>query len=130
MSPSYNFNSCFYIYGIDYVYKIYDLNDDIYIPRDEITSVMEEEPLINHCMSAMTGRPWEHNSIHPQNELFDRYLSLTDWNDSDKLYVRRTFVFRAQRFAYEHLPMAIYWHIHKFVLTFWMREQNRKCLKA
>ncbi len=130
MSPTYNFNSCFYIYGIDYVYKIYDLTDDIYIPRDEVTDVMEKGPLINHCMSAMTGRPWEHNSIHPQNGLFDRYLALTEWDDSDKLNVRRTFVFRAQRIAYEHLPMSIYWHIHKFVLTLWMREQDRKCQKA
>ena len=81
-------------------------------------------------MSAQTGRPWEHNSIHPQNALFDKYLALTPWTDADKLTVRRTFVFRAQRFAYEHLPMSIYWVIHRVVLTMWMNEQDRKCKKG
>lgn len=131
ISPTYNFNSCFYIYGVDYVYKIYHLDDKLYFPKETVTSILDNGgPLINHCMSAQTGRPWEHNSIHPQNVLFDKYLALTPWTDADKLTVRRTFVFRAQRFAYEHLPMSIYWVIHRVVLTMWMNEQDRKCKKG
>lgn len=125
---TYNFNACFYIYGVDYTFKIYHLEDDIYIPNAHIKKVLSEGPIINHCMSAMTGRPWEHNSIHPQNELFDRYLAKTEWTDDDKLTVRRSFVFRAQRRAYEMLPLPIYWRFHRWVLTFWMRRQDKKCL--
>lgn len=128
ISPTYNFNSCFYIYGVEYTFKIYDLTDEIYIPKTCLEKILKEGPVINHCMSAMTGRPWEHNSIHPQNELFDMYLAKTPWTNEDKLTVRRTFVFRAQRKAYELLPMPLYWRIHRVVLTHWMRKQDRKCL--
>lgn len=130
MSATYNFNACFYIYGVDYSFKIYHLTDDIYIPHEELQRILDEGPVINHCMSAFTGRPWEHNSIHPQNELFDHYLAMTEWTDDDKLTVRRTFVFRAQRFAYTHLPLSVYWHFHRAVLTVWMWNQDRKCRKA
>lgn len=127
MSATYNFNTCFYIYGVDYTFKIYHLTDEIYMPHDELQRILDEGPVINHCMSAFTGRPWEHNSIHPQNALFDRYLAMTEWTDADKLDVRRSFVFRAQRFAYLHLPLSLYWYVHRGVLTVWMWNQDRVC---
>lgn len=130
ISATYNFNACFYLYGVDRTFSIYDLTDDIYIPKKELKGILETGPVINHCMSAMCGRPWEHDSIHPQNDLFDHYLKLTEWDDSDKLTVRRSFVFRAQRWLYVHLPLSLYWPIHRAVLTFWMWKQNRDCLAS
>ncbi len=129
ISATYNFNACFYLYGVKRSFDIYNLEDDIYIPRRELEGILEKGPIINHCMSAMCGRPWEHDSIHPQNALFDSYLAKTEWDDTDKLTVRRSFVFRAQRFLYVHLPLSVYWLIHRGMLTMWMNKQNRDCLK-
>ncbi len=130
ISATYNFNACFYLYGVERSFDIYNLTDDIYIPKKELQSILDKGPVINHCMSAMCGRPWEHGSIHPQNALFDSYLEKTEWSNQDKLTVKRSFVFRAQRFLYVHLPLSLYWVIHRAFLTMWMNKQNRDCLKS
>lgn len=126
---SYNFNSCFYIYGIENSLRIHDLNDDNYTRKARIEVVMEEGPAINHCMGAMTGRPWEKKSIHPQNDLFDKYLSLTEWDQSDKVEKKRSLIFKAQRIAYQILPLGIYWRIHKYALRNWIQKQDDKMQK-
>lgn len=126
---TYNFNSGLYIYGIDNTFRIYDLTERTYIPKNHIHEVMQG-PLINHCMGAQTGRPWEKDSIHPQNELFDKYLALTPWTSKDKIVVNRAFIFKAQRFAYEHLPMSVYWRLHRAALTWYMKKRNKECIQG
>ena len=68
----YNFNSGFYIYGIKESLKMYNLRDEYYDSYEKIKNTYNN-PIIYHCMGAMTGRPWELNSIHPQNDIYNNY---------------------------------------------------------
>lgn len=124
MDLTYNFNSGFYIYGVKESLKLYRLKESYYYSEEHIRETMKD-PMINHCMGAMTGRPWEKDSIHPQNELFDRYFVLSPWADCEKKTVRRSAIFRAQRFLYTHLPRPMYIPIHRAVLHWHLRKMNR-----
>ena len=107
----YNFNSGFYIYGIQNSLRMYDLKPAYYNTVMEIEEAYEN-PVIYHCMGAMTGRPWELDSIHPQNDLFASYLGKSPWAAYQKQRVKRSNIFRIQRILYRLLPRQMYIPIH------------------
>jgi hypothetical protein len=77
-------------------------------------------------MGAMTGRPWEKNSIHPQNDLFDKYLEITPWSNYEKVAVKREFVFTFQRYLYRTLPSGLYAYFHKLGQNRYLRSKDRE----
>jgi len=124
----YNFNSGFYIYGIKESLKMYDLKDEYYNTTKEV-EVAYQNPIIYHCMGAMTGRPWEQNSIHPQNELFDKYLGMSRWKGFQKVAVNRKMVFKLQRFLYQVLPRSLYIPFHKKGQKSYLEKMNNQVQK-
>lgn len=124
----YNFNSGYYIYGIKGSFKIYGFKKECY---SDIKLVEEayRNPSIYHCMGAMTGRPWEQDSIHPQNKEYDFYLEKSPWKNDPKKIVKRSLVFRVQRRLYLLLPMFLYLPIHRIALKKYMRDMNKSVLK-
>ena len=52
---------------IKYLHLKYNFKDEYYSSRELIEEAYAK-PYIYHCMGAMTGRPWEQDNIHPQND--------------------------------------------------------------
>lgn len=128
LNISYNFNSGFYIYGIKESLKMYDLKDEYY---DNVKTIEKayKNPKVYHCMGAMTGRPWEENSIHPQNEIYRKYMAISEWKDTPLKVVKRTKIFRIQRFLYLHLPRNIYILFHKIGQRGYLNKKNAEIKK-
>lgn len=120
----YNFNSGFYIYGIRESLKMYGLREPYYNSVEEIQKAYDN-PVIYHCMGAMTGRPWEKDSIHPQNAIFDRYLALSPWKDFEKATVARKRIFRIQRRLYQILPRRMYIPLHMIAQRRYLNNMNK-----
>lgn len=125
---TYNYNSGFYIYGVDEAFRIYGLDRPTYYTRDYVRQ-RYAHPVLNHCMGAATGRPWELDSIHPQNGLFDHYLRMSPWADYQKMGKKRSPLFRAQRFLYQVLPRPLYVPLHKLILTRYLRRMNSQAVE-
>lgn len=123
----FNLNSGFYTYGVEGSYYIYDLDPSYYARPEEIKQALSK-PFINHCMTPMTGRPWEQDNLHPQNALYDHYLMMSPWKNTPKIVVNRTGMFKTQRNLYLHIPQALYCRIHKIVLKRYLRKMNQECL--
>lgn len=128
LSLTYNFNSGFYIYGIKESLKMYGLKPEYYSSSEEISQVIKSPKLI-HCMGAMTGRPWEKDSIHPQNKIFDHYLAMSPWSDFEKVNVNRKRIFKIQRILYVALPRSLYIPLHKIAQKKYLSNMNRSVLK-
>ena len=120
----YNFNSGFYIYGIEESLKMYGLKEPYYNSVEEIRKAYEN-PVIYHCMGAMTGRPWEKDSIHPQNDIFDRYLALSPWKNYEKAVVSRKRIFKIQRKLYQILPRGMYIPLHMIAQNRYLNSMNK-----
>ena len=124
----YNFNSGFYIYGIKGSLKIYDLKPEYY---DDIPQIQQayDAPVIYHCMGAMTGRPWEKDSIHPQNGIYLEYKDKSLWKDEPLKVVNRNKIFKIQRTLYKILPRGLYIQIHKIAQHRYLAGMNKKVQK-
>ena len=124
----YNFNSGFYIYGIKESLKMYDLKDEYYDTVEKIKSVYDN-PVIYHCMGAMSGRPWEADSIHPQNDLYLKYKNKSLWKNEPLKTVKRNKIFYIQRKLYQFLPRSIYIQIHKLAQYKYLKDMNDRVMK-
>lgn len=124
----YNFNSGFYIYGIEESVKIYNLKSEYYSTLEQIREAYKN-PIIYHCMGAMTGRPWEQDNIHPQNDIYDKYLAKSPWKYDEKKIVDRSILFKIQRKLYLILPRKMYIPIHRLILWLFLKGKNKSALK-
>lgn len=120
----YNFNSGFYIFGIKESMKIYDLTPVYYNTINEVETAYKN-PTVYHCMGAMTGRPWEQDSIHPQNKIFDYYLNISPWVGMKKVKIKRNFIFKMQRLLYQYIPRALYIPIHRMAQHKYLKNMNK-----
>lgn len=121
----YNFNSGFYIYGIKESLKMYDLKDEYYDSYEKIKKTYNS-PVIYHCMGAMTGRPWELNSIHPQNDIYNKYKEISPWKNEPLKVVNRNLIFKFQRLLYKYLPRNLYIPIHKISQKMYLTKMDKK----
>jgi len=124
MDLKFNFNSGFYIYGIKGSLRLYNLKPEYYNTIQEIEEAYKN-PILFHCMGAMTGRPWEEDNIHPQNDIFERYLAISPWSDFEKVKVKRRTIFILQRMLYKIAPRFIYIPIHKLVHMRYFKKENK-----
>lgn len=120
----YNFNSGFFIYGIKESLRMYDLRSPYYNTAEEVAQA-QQKPVVYHCMGAMTGRPWEQDSIHPQNDIFDKYLQISPWHDYKKIKVNRKLIFKIQRILYKTLPRFLYIPFHKMGQRHYLNNMNK-----
>ena len=128
LNLTYNFNSGFYIYGIKNSLKMYGLNEKNYDKLENIEKVYDN-PVVYHCMGAMTGRPWEQDSIHPQNDIYRKYMAMSYWKDEELKTVNRARVFKVQRTLYKILPRKLYIPIHKIAQRIYLSKMNKKVQK-
>ena len=80
-------------------------------------------------MGAMTGRPWEKYSTHPQTQLFDEYLYESLWKDYKKIEPKRSVIFKIQKTLYNILPRKIYGYFHRYMQYIFLYMNNKKVLK-
>lgn len=128
LNLTYNFNSGFYIYGVKESLKMYDLKDEYFDTIDAINAVYDD-PKVYHCMGAMTGRPWEEDSIHPQNNIYRRYMAMSPWAEEPLKKVSRKRIFKIQRFLYRCLPRSLYIPIHKWAQHKYLSAMNEEVQK-
>lgn len=119
LDMTYNFKSCFYIYGIKECLKLYELTPEVYESYEKITEV-SKNPIIHHCAGATNGRPWEKGNTHPLNDLFDEYAKMSPWHKYEKTEKKQSFSLRLQKTAQRVLPKPLYLfllrHAQKMVL--------------
>lgn len=129
LSATYNFVPGFYLYGLEGMYKLYELNENNYFDINEIKQIMKS-PIINHCMGSFTGRPWTKNNIHPQNDLYNKYLSMSPWKDIPKIDVKMNMMFKLQRLCYKILPKSLYLEVHRYILKTWLKKMDNMVINT
>lgn len=122
IDPTYNFNSGFYLYGLEDYLDMYHLRGLPYVDEGRLRAILQDGPHINHCMVNMCGRPWEKQNHHPQNALFDEYLAMTPWTAVDKLEPNRGIMFQLQYAAFKYMPRWLYKQVYpQWCQAYWKR---------
>lgn len=96
-----------------YPYKMYAAvyrHKEPYYGESEIAEAVNN-PKIIHYLRYVGTSPWHSNSVHPCEDIFDRYLALSPWKDYQKKKIKRGILFQIERLMYRMLPKAVFLRI-------------------
>jgi len=103
LNSTYNFSSAFYAYDLKKFLKVNNLRPDYFYSYDEL---MENyySPKIIHSLFGIAGKPWEFGNMHPQRFLWNKYIKMTPWANSERPIAKHTFNW----FLYNNLPSSVF----------------------
>ena len=85
--------------------------------------------VIYHFFRVMGEFPWHKNNLHPFNELFDKYLSISPWSGYEKNESGISFVFKIEKLLYKFLPEQIFIRLFKMSHEYFMKKSNKMSLQ-
>lgn len=111
IGSTYNFSSAYYAYDLKTLLRVNDLKPDYFYSYEEL---MESyyAPKIIHSLFGIKGKPWELNNEHPQRYLWDKYINMTPWKDSQRPVAKHTLNW----FLYDVLPSSIFMRLYIFAI--------------
>ncbi len=94
----------------------------------EIRSALNS-PVIYHFFRFIGEFPWDKDNVHPDNDIFDRYLENSLWSDYVKTPSNNAFVFRIEKWLYHLLPRPVFIRIFRIAYEQFIRKANKDSLK-
>jgi len=111
LPASYNFQPIHIICQLKQFFRVFAPNT--YYTASELTE-SAQKPVIFHFFRFLGQFPWHQGNIHPDRELFDKYLSMSPWSGyCRKPSTQNGFAFQAERVMYRVLPRCIFFPIFK-----------------
>lgn len=87
-----------------------------------------ENPVILHFFRFMGEFPWHKGNVHPDNDVFDEYMQISEWSDYMKQPSDANYIMKIEKFLYRFLPgplfLSIFRHAHVY-----MMQRTAKALK-
>ena len=118
ISPKYNYFVGYDYYGVHNSYQMYSLDKKRFYKESEIIDA-KKEVMFYHCLGGVFGRPWEENNFSPIKNEFEKYRSISAFNDfSSKRNVSTLFKIEH---ALEILPKPIYNKIHNLAMIRYLK---------
>ena len=86
-------------------------------------------PVIIHCYRYLGEFPWHQNNLHPNTQLFDHYLKISEWNDYIKLKANPGILIRIEKIIYRFLPRKFFIVIFKYAHRLFLIKVNNLSLQ-
>ncbi|MBO4374624.1 MAG: glycosyltransferase family 8 protein [Lachnospiraceae bacterium] len=87
------------------------------------------EPVIYHFFRFVGEFPWHEGNVHPDNDIFDRYLALSPWKGYEKKRSEAGFILRFEKVLYRLLPRKVFIRLFRLAYEMFIKKANEDSLK-
>lgn len=87
-----------------------------------------EKPKILHAYRFLGDFPWNADNLHPDTEIFDRFMKNSPWRDYEKKPSGRGLLWRIEKLLYRLLPRTLFLKIFAILTLRSFRSQNAKLI--
>ena len=124
IEPEYNLQPIHLVYKYG-IYKLF-FGQKNYYDRKSMEHAVKS-PVILHFFRFIGQFPWDKDSLHPDTEIFDRYMSIYDWRNYEKTpAVQSGTVFKIERWMYRHLPQFVFLIIFKVNYEIFIKKAEKR----
>ncbi len=128
MGPAYNLQPMHSVYSYEMYNKYF--GSEAYYTKNEIEAAVSC-PMIYHTFRYLGGFPWHKDCMHPNTDVFDRYMAISEWADYEKQESERDdFMFRIERFMYKVLPRTVFIRVFKVFYEIFMWKSGKDSRKG
>lgn len=126
LPPEYNFMPAHRAYSDKAFFRCY--------PREGYYSQQELEfarcnPKIIHAYRFLGEFPWHKGNCHPDNDLFDSYLSRSEWSGYVKKPANIAPMFKLEKLMYRTMPRGLFLQLFSKVLYHTMKKRNDELIR-
>lgn len=89
-----------------------------------------EHPVILHFFRFMGEFPWHRGNVHPDNDVFDRYMQISEWRDYVKQPSGANCVMKIEKLLYRFLPKPLFLSIFRRAHTYMVKRTNESLKKG
>ncbi|MBE6706247.1 MAG: glycosyltransferase family 8 protein [Ruminococcaceae bacterium] len=126
LPPEYNFQPSHRSFSDKAYFSAYRHRE--YYSTDELENA-RRNPKILHAYRFLGDFPWHEGNLHPDTEIFDRYMSNSPWKDYEKKPAGRGMIFTVEKWMYRLLPKGLFLKIFAAITLRSFRKQNAQLLK-
>ena len=88
-----------------------------------------KSPVIYHFFRFVGEFPWHEGNVHPDNDLFDRYIERSPWKGYRKTRSEAGTVLRVEKLLYRILPRKVFIKLFRIAYEMFIRKANADSLK-
>lgn len=95
----------------------------------EELQIAKYRPVIYHFFRFVGEFPWDRDNMHPDNDIFDKYMKISPWSDYVKRPSHAGLLLRLEKVLYSKLPAAVFIRIFRLAYERFIRKANDDSLK-
>lgn len=123
----YNFQPTHMAFGAKQYQMVF--HNPLYYSIKEIEDA-ENQISIYHTYRFMGKFPWDKNSEHPGEHIFNQYLSISPWEEYVKTGVNSSMFLKVELMLFHNLPRKAFLFLFKWSHRLYMIKANRESLKV
>lgn len=125
ISAKYNYEPAYEMFSLNNYYKTF--KNPCFYSVEELNKA-KSDVRIYHFFRVMGEFPWHKGNMHPFNNLFDKYMYISPWNDYIKQPSNAPLIFKCEKIAYRVLPECIFIKLFRLSHEMFMKKSNKLSL--
>ena len=126
LPPEYNFQPSHRAFSDKTYFSCY--HHEKYYSHTELEAA-RKNPIILHTYRFIGDFPWHKGNLHPDNAVFDDYMSRSPWSDYVKKPSNRGVIFAIEKLMYRFLPKKLFLKIFAAFTYRQFKKQNSRLIK-
>ncbi|MCR4892337.1 MAG: glycosyltransferase family 8 protein [Lachnospiraceae bacterium] len=126
LPPRFNIQPVYLAFSLRSYYRTFG-RKGFYAPY-EVREALSQ-PVIYHFFRFVGEFPWHRNNVHPDNDVFDKYLALSPWKDYIKQPAENGFILKFEKFLYKRIPRVLFIKLFRSAYERFIRKANSDSLK-
>ena len=126
LSPRYNIQPVYLAFSLRSYFMTFG-GKGFYTPEEMRAALTA--PVIYHFFRFVGEFPWHKNNVHPDNDLFDKYIALSPWNDYVKQPADNGLILRLEKILYKRLPRFLFIRLFRTAYEDFIKKANKDSLK-
>ena len=122
LPPRYNFQPIHLAFSVKSYFRCFGQNG--YYSAEEIRQDLKK-PVIYHFFRFVGEFPWNRDNLHPDNDIFDKYLAKSAFNDYVKTVSEAGAVLRIEKLLYRLLPGGVFIYLFRAAYEWFIYKANR-----
>lgn len=122
LPPQYNFQPIHLAFSVKSYFRCFGQKG--YFVPEEIRQA-KKQPVIYHFFRFVGEFPWNRDNLHPDNEIFDKYLRQSNFGDYVKMPSEAGMILKIEKVLYRFLPGGLFIYLFRMAYEGFIWKANQ-----
>ena len=126
LPPKYNFQPIHLAFSVKSYFRCFGKNG-YYKPEEVMQD--RQRPGIYHFFRFVGEFPWNRDNLHPDNDIFDKYLAKSEFSDHVKTASGAGIILKVEKVLYRFLPRGFFIYLFRAAYEWFIYKANKDAMK-